>query len=77
MGFFVWLIHGHFRQHALALAGTAFLVCFVLVRASSMHYVDIMLFQWKSAQGISINNVMELGGIVCVIASAARNRDVV
>ena len=48
----------------VALLGTVFLYVFVLIRASSIHHVDMML-HWQF-QGWTWNWVLELGGIVVV-----------
>ena len=51
-----------------AIVGLAFLLLFVLVRASSFHKVD--LFINRSLGGLRANHVMELGGIALVTAFA-------
>jgi hypothetical protein len=48
----------------LALAGIVFLCCFVAIRASSFHHVDLLLgFRFA---GLKMNWIMELGGIALV-----------
>ncbi|MGZ3385949.1 MAG: hypothetical protein ACXWNF_13305, partial [Isosphaeraceae bacterium] len=47
-----------------ALLGTVFLYVFVLIRASSIHHVDVML-RWRFL-GWTWNWILELGGIVVV-----------
>lgn len=49
------------RYHAFAIAGLAFLMVFVFVRATSFHNVDAFLgAQWL---GLRMNWLLELGGI--------------
>lgn len=71
-GFFLIarLLKGAWRRHALALAGTAFLLAFVVVRASSFHHVDQIL-GWKIG-GLKMNWILELGGIGLVALAAIR-----
>jgi hypothetical protein len=48
--------------------GVAFLVCFVLIRAASFHHVDEFL-GWRGFS-IPMNEVLELGGIGCILLAA-------
>lgn len=48
----------------VALVGIVFLCCFVAIRASSFHHVDILL--GTRIGGLKINWLMELGGIALV-----------
>jgi hypothetical protein len=48
----------------IALLGIVFLCCFVAIRASSFHHVDILL--GTRVGGLKINWLMELGGIALV-----------
>jgi hypothetical protein len=59
-----WLARRRWKRNFIALLGTVFLYVFVLVRASSIHHVDVAL-QWKIA-GAKWNWIIELGGIAVV-----------
>jgi hypothetical protein len=65
---FSWLARKQWRRNFVALLGTVFLYVFVLIRASSIHHVDIAL-QWKIA-GAKWNWILELGGIAVVLLGA-------
>lgn len=67
-----WLTRRTWRHIGLAVAGVVFLLCFVLVRATSFHHVDILLS--RTPLGIKMNWLLELGGIVCIGISAWRFR---
>ena len=56
------------RQYVLPLFGIVLLFAFVLTRAASFHHVDAIL-GWRPG-GVRMYWVLELGGIVCVGASA-------
>ncbi len=66
---FTWLGCNQWKRSLLGLLGTAFLFVFVLIRASSIHHVDVAL-QWKVA-GAKWNWILELGGISVVLLGAA------
>jgi hypothetical protein len=68
IGLFSWLARNRWKQNFVALLGTVFLYVFVLIRASSIHHVDVVL-QWKIA-GAKWNWVLELGGITVVLLGA-------
>jgi hypothetical protein len=60
----------------LALNGTGFLICFILLRAISMHEFEVIL-SWRVA-GLKMNWVLELGcifwvGLAAIWASRARS----
>jgi len=55
-------------QYALPLFGIMFLFAFVVIRVASFHHVDAIL-GWRPG-GVRMYWVLELGGIVCVGASA-------
>ena len=55
------------RRMVLAIVGTAMLVLFTVVRATSFHYVDKVLARGPFVQ---LGVLLELGGIVVVILSA-------
>ena len=59
-------------QHRLALVGGIFLVCFIIVRASSFHHFDEVLA--IPVAFFRINHVFELGGIACIAIAALRAR---
>jgi hypothetical protein len=56
-----WLRH-IFRRAAVALAGIGLLLCFVVIRAASYHYVDRLLMVGT----IRLNWVFEIGGIALI-----------
>jgi hypothetical protein len=64
LGVFTWLAKSQWRRNFVALMGTVFLYVFVLIRASSIHHVDIML-RWEFL-GWKWNWILELGGITVV-----------
>jgi hypothetical protein len=74
LGAFSWLAKSQWRRNFVALLGTVFLYVFVLVRASSIHHVDVFL-RWEFL-GLKWNWILELGGIsvVGVGAYLARRR---
>lgn len=67
-----WLSWPLSSGRALALGGVTFLACFVLIRASSFHHVDIFLGQ--TALGLRWNSILELSGIGLVGAGAIIER---
>jgi hypothetical protein len=64
LGVFSWLARRQWKRNFLALLGAIFLYVFVLIRASSIHHVDIML-RWQFL-GWTWNWFLELGGILVV-----------
>ena len=59
-----WFYRGELRRLWPALAGLAFLGCFIVLRAASFHYFDQFL---KSGPGgFQMNWVLELGGIAAI-----------
>ena len=56
----------------VALVGIVFLCCFVAIRASSFHHVDVLLGTYLG--GLKINWIMELGGIALVGVGAYGER---
>ena len=64
VGLLFWLAWGRLRRLGVALVGVLFLLCFVTLRASSVHPVDRLLgtYVW----GVKMNWVLELSGIACV-----------
>jgi hypothetical protein len=56
-----WLRH-IFRRAAVAIAGIGLLVCFVVIRAASYHYVDKLLMVGT----VRLNWVFEIGGIALI-----------
>lgn len=63
-----WLAHGHLRRILLALIGTALLMTFILIRASSFHKVDILIK--TTVIGVKMNWLLELGSISIIFLSA-------
>jgi hypothetical protein len=66
IGLAVWLRRVLTRV-ALAIAGLAMLMLFVIIRAASFHYVDKVL---ALGDGLTINACLELSGIALVVAAA-------
>jgi len=66
-----WFLRKALRRYWLAMAGFAFLVGFVIIRAASIHHVDKWLK--KELVGLRMNWLLELGGILCIAVSAALN----
>jgi hypothetical protein len=58
------------RQYRLALSGTIFLGCFVLIRAASFHHVDQML-GWQVGW-LRMNHILECGGIFLIALAAMK-----
>ena len=52
----------------LAMIGLFFLVCFIIIRATSFHHVDIFLSSWF--YGVKLNWLLELSGIAAIAFSA-------
>jgi len=67
-GGYLWLLRGAIREHALALFGVLFTTCYVVIRASSMHKVDVFIRQ--PLGGVTLDVVLENGGIVLVATAA-------
>jgi hypothetical protein len=61
----VWLLCGRLWRNSLALIGTLFLLCFVLVRAASFHHIDQFLKLRTFA--VPLHSILELGGIACIM----------
>lgn len=62
-----WLIYAYYqviKNHLLALIGLAFLIIFVLIRATSFHHMDQLI--GTSILGVKLNWVFELTGIVFI-----------
>jgi hypothetical protein len=64
----LFLLRGSGKELRLGSLGLIFLTCFVLVRASSFHHVDV--FFGSTVHGLPINNLLELGGIGLIGAGA-------
>jgi hypothetical protein len=69
IGAFSWLARYQWKRNLIGLLGAVFLFVFVLIRASSIHNVDVAL-QWRLA-GAKWNWIIELGGIAVVLLGAA------
>jgi hypothetical protein len=60
------------RRHALLGAGLVFLLCFIAVRALSLHQFDAIInYYWH---GIRMNWLLELSGIGAIALAGARAR---
>jgi hypothetical protein len=70
LAYFTWLTRSAFRQRLLALLGMVFTVCFILIRASSLHHIDTVL-EWRVA-GVKTDWILEIGGILLVIIAALK-----
>jgi len=62
------LARGQAGSVAGVLLGSVFLCCFVAIRASSFHHVDLLL--GFSLGGVRVNAALELSGIACVLVGA-------
>lgn len=71
VGYLVWKMRHSLRANGLAIAGTVFIIAFVVIRAASFHHFDEFL-GWDIF-GFEMNWALELGGISCVAIGAARN----
>lgn len=60
------------KKFWLALLGMLFLLCFIIIRATSFHHVD-QLLGWELG-GFSLNWILELGGITCIAIAAIREK---
>ena len=58
------------KENWLTIVGLIFLVCFVVMRATSFHHMDLFLGSYIS--GFKINWFFELGGISFILASAIK-----
>ncbi|HYO98129.1 MAG TPA: hypothetical protein VER33_26675 [Polyangiaceae bacterium] len=68
LGLIVWLTRASPLPTRAALAGAVLLSGFVVMRAASFHHVDLFIgAQWL---GIRANWVLEIGGILAVLAAA-------
>ena len=73
LSLFLALFRSAVARNPMAPVGVAFLIVFVLIRASSFHHVDLAL---GHSGGVPLNAALELGGIACVAASAIRRGSV-
>src|SRR3954447_15172847 len=71
LSFFWWLARKRVRHYRLALTGGVFLACFIIIRAASFHYVDQML--GLNIGNLTVNSILELGGIACVAFAAFKS----
>lgn len=65
-----WMYRHHLSRLWPALAGLAFLGCFVVIRAASFHHID--QFLKSGLGGIRMNWILELGGIAAIAWPAWR-----
>ena len=61
-----WLIRHDLRRRWIALLGVSLLFVFIVLRASSFHHVDQLLFH-RAVGSRQINRLLELGGIAVVV----------
>ncbi len=59
------------KENWLTIVGLIFLVCFVVMRATSFHHMDLFLGNYISS--FKINWLLEIAGITCVFASAGNH----
>ena len=71
VGLLAWWARGAWRTVGGAFAGCVFLLCFVVVRAASLHLANL----WLTCPFCStdVSRLLELGGIAVIAASAAMN----
>ena len=65
-----WAVRGAYREHVLATVGMNFLLCFVLIRAASLHDVDRVITTGLGS--VRLYHLLEIAGIVCVASGAWR-----
>src|SRR5690606_16816884 len=70
MAWLWWLTRKQLRDFRLPLLGFAFILAFVVVRASSFHHVDALI--GFELVGLRVNWILELGGIAVMAAGAIR-----
>ncbi|HET6582851.1 MAG TPA: hypothetical protein VFG69_05375 [Nannocystaceae bacterium] len=66
-----WLTRGQLRDFRLTLAGLAFIVCFVVIRAASFHKIDEIIGM-ELFGVVRMNWVLELAGIGLMAAGVIR-----
>jgi hypothetical protein len=66
------LARGELRALRTVLAGTVFIITFVTIRAASFHHIDRLL--GRDIGGFRMNWIVEVGGILFIIAGAWRAR---
>jgi len=66
--FFAFKMRAILKRNWLALTGLAFLLNFVIIRATSFHGMDILISQ--TFMGVKLNWALELLGIFCIAVSA-------
>jgi hypothetical protein len=66
------LAAGELRSLRAVLAGTVFIIVFVTIRAASFHHIDRLL--GSDIGGFRMNWVIEVGGLLFIIAGAYRGR---
>lgn len=66
-----WTVRHVLRFYWITMLGFVALISFILIRAASFHYVDILL--GLQLAGFRLNWLIELGGIACVGLSAVLN----
>jgi hypothetical protein len=66
----LWFFRAAYREHPLAFIAIVYIVCFVLVRAISLHDVDSLLYN-HPIEGVRVNALLELAGIGLMMLAAA------
>jgi hypothetical protein len=72
IAYLLWRHQYSSRAVKAAIAGCAFTLCFVIIRAASFHHIDRIL--GRSVGGWKLNWLLELGGIMLVAMAAAATR---
>jgi len=71
LAFFGWLIRRTFLRQMFALVGVLALVCFLMIRATSIEHVDQTLR--LDLGGVQLHFLLEFGGILIIAITAAVN----
>lgn len=66
----LWFFRAAYREHPLAFIAIVYIVCYVLVRAISLHDVDSVLYN-RPIEGVRLNALLELAGIGLMVLAAA------
>jgi hypothetical protein len=67
----LWRLRGNWQQYWLVIAGLAFVLVFILIRAASFNHVDYLLSQWRIIGPFRMKYAVELGGVLVIGMGAA------
>ncbi len=70
LGVLAWTSRRSLRHRWVAVVGMAFVLGYVVIRASSFHHVDALI--GARLGGVTMNVIFELGGILVIIAGGWR-----